>query len=71
MSQDAPAPAAMPTHLIAIGFLGGMRCYLGISRAEAEARYLAETGEEDLQGLTVTEVPIVNGAFQAYEVWAS
>jgi hypothetical protein len=70
MTDKASASdALMPSHLISIGFMSDKRCYLGLSREDAEKRYLQETGEEDLQGVTVSEIKIINGAFQAYDVW--
>jgi hypothetical protein len=59
------------THIIAIGYLGGMRCYLDITEEEAKARYIRDEDEDEdaFDSLSVKRVEVVDGRFGAYEIW--
>ena len=56
--------------IISIGFLGGQKCYLNISREDAVKRYAESEGstiDEVLSGYTVKEFEFED-EFSAYDV---
>lgn len=58
--------------LIVIGVTSMLKCYLNITKEEAQARYITEEGELDYISVSIEDFTTViefKDEFEAYQVW--